>query len=194
MPPTGSWRRTHASNASAIAAIAAPRSPVNTAFGPPRIMTAQYDAAARRPATARRRSRGRPGNTRTPAAAISSRIKRSSSPLVSSVPATMTGADPPRWIETVARLPARCRRRRLGAIVRVRAAVSICAAGTGCDQRVGRSGSIYRRGSGRGALAGRRSPSGRRGSASSGGPPRRAGRRRAAVPAVHGRPRAAPPP
>ena len=35
-PPTGSWRLIHASKASAIAVIAAPRSPVNTAFGPPR--------------------------------------------------------------------------------------------------------------------------------------------------------------
>ena len=35
-PPTRSWRRIQASNASAIAVIAAPRSPVKTAFGPPR--------------------------------------------------------------------------------------------------------------------------------------------------------------
>ena len=35
-PPTRSCRLIQFSNASAIAVIAAPRSPVNTAFGPPR--------------------------------------------------------------------------------------------------------------------------------------------------------------
>jgi len=67
-------------------------------------------------------------------------MKRSSSPLVSSVPATITGATPPRWIGRISTAGAISVAVGSGVAVRVRAADSICAAGTGCDQRVGRIG------------------------------------------------------
>ena len=75
--------------------------------------------------------------TRTPAAAIWSRKKRSSAPFVSSVPATITGATPPRCIGRSSTAGVTTLLTGSGAAVCVRAVPSICAAGTGCDQRVG---------------------------------------------------------
>ena len=135
-PPTGSCRRIQASNASAIAVIAPPRSPLKTAFGPPRKYAATWcggTSAGDGPPEVERSTR----ITRTPAAAIWSRMKRSSAPLVSSVPATITGAAPARWIGRSSTAGAAPLVAGSGAAVCVRAAVSIWAMATGCDQRVG---------------------------------------------------------
>ncbi len=56
---------------------------------------------------------------------------------MSSVPATITGAAPPRWIGRISTAGEISVATGSGAVVRVRAEVSIWAAGTGCDQRVG---------------------------------------------------------
>src|SRR5271170_5407284 len=68
-PPIGSWRRTQASNASAMAVIAPPRSPVNTALGPPRKYAATWcggTSAGDGPPEVDRSTK----STRTPAPAI----------------------------------------------------------------------------------------------------------------------------
>jgi hypothetical protein len=156
-PLTGSCRRIHASKACAIAVIAAPRSPVKTALGPPRKYAATWcggtSAGDGLPDVDRSTK-----STRTPAVAIWSRMNRSSSPLVSSVPATMTGATPPRCMGRSSTAGAVATTAGSGATVRVRAAVSIWATGTGCDQRVGMFGlEIYTR-TGPRAFGDRRSP------------------------------------
>ena len=122
-----------------MAATEAPRSPVKTAVEPRRWWSATSSGGTSAPdglPLVERSTR----RVRKPASLRMSRRKRSSSPLVSSVPATITTGAPPapsgrngaRGLvgSTSESWPAEL----------VRAAASIRAAGTGCDQRVGTTG------------------------------------------------------
>ena len=69
-----------------------------------------------------------------------SRMKRSSAPLVSSVPTTSTTGGPEVWVVTGSRLRRATSSSRVTPVETVRAAASMRAIGTGCDQRVGSVG------------------------------------------------------
>ena len=93
MPAMSLWRLIQVSNASAMAATDAPRSRLNTAE-PPRpwlsaISCAVTSQVAGLPLVDTSTSR-----VRKPLATMRSRMKRSSTPFVSSVPATMTTGGP----------------------------------------------------------------------------------------------------
>ena len=134
--PAGAIQR---AKASAIAATAAPRSPVNTPGRAARMDKRDLlrgDVGAGMLAAGREIDQPHPQARRR----IRSRMKRSSSPLVSSVPATRTTGSPdaPRSGRTVAL----CAHRGLarGALVDGARRGLDRATGTGCDQRVGSTG------------------------------------------------------
>ena len=139
MPAMPLWRDTQASKASAIAATEAPRSPLNTPDDPrgwlSAISSGATSAAECLPEVERSTRR-----VRTSFCFSRSRMKRSSSPLVSSVPATITTGWPlaASGLISARRLAAASSATTLGVLVR--AAASILATGTGCDQRVGSVG------------------------------------------------------
>lgn len=123
-------------NASAIAVTAAPRSGPNTAE-PPRpwfsaISWAETSQVACLPLVETSTSR-----VRRPASMMMSRMKRSSVPLVSSVPTTNTTGGPEVCAVTGSRLRRAVSSRRATCVESVRAAASMRPIGTGCDHRVG---------------------------------------------------------
>jgi hypothetical protein len=126
-------------NASAIAVTAAPRSGANAAE-PPRpwfkaISCAETSQVACLPLVETSTSR-----VRKPPSAMMSRMKRSSVPLVSSVPTTSTTGGPEASAVTGSRLRRAASSRRATCVESVRAAASMRAIGTGWDQRVGSVG------------------------------------------------------
>lgn len=126
------WRAIQRSKASVIAATEAPRSPVNTPGAPRGCQAATSwggtSAPEGLPEVERSTSRTvSPWSLRMP------RMKRSSAPLVSSVPATSTTERP-------APESGRGAGSGRGATVTVRAACSITCTGTARDQRVGGMG------------------------------------------------------
>jgi hypothetical protein len=132
-------RRSQLANASAIAVTAAPRSGPNTAE-PPRpwlsaISCAETSQLACLPLVETSTSR-----VRRPLSVMMSRMKRSSAPLVSSVPTTRTTGGPDVCAVAGSRLRRAVSSRRATCVESVRAAASIRAIGTGCDQRVGKVG------------------------------------------------------
>ena len=138
MPATPVCRLIQASNACAMAATDVPRSPVKRPAAPRGWLSATSMGGTSAPdglPLVERSTR----RVRRPASLRMSRMRRSSSPLVSSVPATTTKGSLP--AVDCAEVP-RCGRsatRRTAAEL-VRACASICATGTGCDQRVGSLG------------------------------------------------------
>ena len=139
MPATLPCRRSQLTKASAIALTDAPRSAPNT-LDPPRpwfsaiscAVTSQEEACPLVETSTRR--------VRRPLLATMSRMKRNSAPLVSSVPTTSTTGGPELCIESGSRLCRAASSSRVTPIVTVRAAASMRAIGTGCDQRVGSTG------------------------------------------------------
>ena len=133
MPAMSPWRLIQVSNASAIAATEAPRSRLKTAEPPRPWLSAISCAVTSHVAglplvdTSTRR-------VRNPLATMRSRMKRSSAPLVSSVPATMTTGGPAGSATALGLGPASILP---GPPEAMRAADSMRALGTGCDQRVG---------------------------------------------------------
>ena len=141
MPATLPWRRSQLAKASAIAVTDAPRSEPNT-LDPPRpwlsaISWAETSQVESLPLVDTSTSR-----VRKPCPAITSRMKRSSSPLVSSVPATRTtgGPDAPGTAVPAWRFCRAASSIRVTPVESVRAAASMRAMGAGCDQRVGSVG------------------------------------------------------
>ncbi len=137
MPPP--WRRTQVSNACAMAATDAPRSPVNTPAAP-----RGWNAAMRCGGTSApdgtplvERSTRR---VRSPASRRMSRMNRSSAPFVSSVPTTSTAGSPPAGSERASGRAAPWSAARDSRLATVRAAAMMDATGAGCDQRVGGAG------------------------------------------------------
>ena len=140
MPATLPWRRSQLAKASAIAVTDAPRSAPNT-LDPPRpwlsaISCAETSQVESLPLVDTSTSR-----VRKPCPAITSRMKRSSSPLVSSVPATRPRvADCALYRRAgLALLPGSVFDPRHAGRKRARRG-SMRAMGAGCDQRVGSVG------------------------------------------------------
>ena len=138
MPATPVWRLIQASNACAIAATEVPRSPVKRPDAPRGWCSATSIGGTSAPEGLPLVDRST-RRVRRPASFRISRISRSSSPLVSSVPATTTtGSLAAVEAEAAPRCGISATRRT--AAEAVRACASIWAAGTGCDQRVGSFG------------------------------------------------------
>ena len=140
MPATLPWRRSHFANASAMAVTDAPRSAPNTP-DPPRPWLSAISCAATSQVESLPLVETSTRRVRRPLPAMMSRMKRSSAPLVSSVPTISTTGGPEACgCGAVAPRPLPGLPAALTPVESVRAAASIRAIGTGCDQRVGSVG------------------------------------------------------
>ena len=139
MPAMLPWRRSHFAKASAMAATEAPRSAPNTP-DPPRPWFSAISCAGTSQVESLPLVETSTRRVRSPLSAIMSRIKRSSTPLVSSVPTTSTTGGPDVCWAASARVCLVALSSRVTPVDSVRAAASIRAIGTGCDHRVGKVG------------------------------------------------------